>query len=277
LSFSIFPKKAFIIFLAALLSKKSEPRYKYKRRPVMKNYRGIFSGTFGGFMKKNKPEKFFLPAVLFIVLLLFACSSKEVSEDTLLLYIRAAALYNEGKFNDAIVLLDGKENGGEIKNFIPAIVMRGKAHYFLGTLDEAENQFRRAIKLRPAQKEARLYLARVLQNKGDGKSAMMIVESLLADDPYDVRTLRLAAELTKNDEHGGKTASLSYLNRAVEAGSESAFVLLERARRNWINGKAEDALNDISGAKTLTGIDTPLYRVIDNLEKTIKQGVVNEK
>jgi tetratricopeptide (TPR) repeat protein len=241
---------------------------------MAKNYRIAFRACFGGSMKKNRIEKFLLASALFITPVLFSCSAEKVSDDVLLLYIRASALYNEGKFNDAITMLSDKE----IKNFVPAIILRGKAHYFLGTLDEAEHQFRRALKLRPAQKEASLYLARVLQGRGDGKSAQAIVESLLADDPYDLRTLRLAAELTKHDERGGEAASLSYLNRAVEASSESALVLLERARRNWISGKAEDALNDISGAKILVGNNTPLYRVIDNLEKTIKQrGAANEK
>jgi tetratricopeptide (TPR) repeat protein len=228
-------------------------------------------------MKSSKTKKYVLSSILLVVSLLGSCSLKEVSEETLLLYVRASALYNEGKFNDAILMLDDKESGREIKNFVPAIIMRGKAHYFLGALDDAEKQFRRAIKLRPSQKEASLYLSRTLQSRGDGKSALAIIESLLTDDPYDLRTLRLAAELTKNDERNGEAASLSYLNRAVEAGSESALVLLERARRNWISGNVDDAFIDISSAKSLAGINTSLYRVIDNLEKTIKQGVVHEK
>jgi tetratricopeptide (TPR) repeat protein len=95
-----------------------------------------------------------------IVPLLFSCSLKEAGEETLLLYIKAAALYSEGKFNDALAVLETPENGKEIKSFVPAIVLRGKVHYFPGAFHEAENQFRMALKLRPAQKEASLYLAR---------------------------------------------------------------------------------------------------------------------
>jgi tetratricopeptide (TPR) repeat protein len=173
-------------------------------------------------------------------------------------------------------MLNDKETKREIKDFIPAIILCGKAQYFLGEYADAEENFRKALKIRPSQKEASLYLARVLQNKGDGKQAIKIVESLLADDPFDVRTLHLASELTKNDEQNGDAASLAYLKRAAEAGSESALVLLERARRSWINGNAEQALNDISGAKALVAIDSSLFRVLNNLEKTIKKGKNND-
>jgi hypothetical protein len=99
---------------------------------------------------------------------------------------------------------------------------------------------------------------------------------MLGDDPYDVRTLRLAAEITKADGQGGGATSIAYLNRAAEAvssaGSESALVLLERSRRSWMNGKTEQALEDIYGAKTLVSKDSAIYTAINNLEKVIIAG-----
>jgi predicted Zn-dependent protease len=214
-----------------------------------------------------------------VVLFSVSCSSKEISDDGLLVYIKASSFYNEGKFKEAIAFLDDEsnhQNHRELKRFVPAMVLRGKANYFLNEFDEAENYLRMALKKRPAQKDASLFLARALQGKGESEAALNVVEDMLGDDPYDVRTLRLAAEITKSDGQSGGATSIAYLNRAAEAvssaGTESALVLLERSRRSWMNGKSEQALEDIYGAKTLVSKDSAIYMAIDNLEKIIIAG-----
>ncbi|MDR2865524.1 MAG: tetratricopeptide repeat protein [Spirochaetaceae bacterium] len=225
------------------------------------------------FFLKHIPKLY----IIFGTLLSFSCSSKEIDEDTLLVYVRAVSLYNEGKFKESILMLDGAEGGAKkTDGFVPALVLRGKAHYFSGASASAENDFRHALKIRPAHKEASLYLARILHGRGEKEAAMELVQSLLTDDPYDVIALRLASELTKDDPQG-EAVSFSYLNRAVEAGSQSAAAFLERARINWINGRIEDALHDINAAKALVNAGSVLYRVIDNLEKTIKKGIPHEE
>lgn len=201
-----------------------------------------------------------------------SCSKDEkIPEDVLLTYVRASSLYSGGKFKEAVAILDEKENAKSFANFIPALIVKGKAKYFLGEIDSAEKDFSAVLKKQPYHTDAGLFSARILREKGDKPAALRLVERMLSNDPADVRVLRFAAELTKDDERGS-AQSLSYLNRAAEAGTESAIVLIERARRHWIAGRVDDAMNDIQGARALTGEDSPLRKVISGLEASIMGG-----
>lgn len=205
---------------------------------------------------------------------LTGCAPAPVAEKTLRLYIRGAALFSEGKYQDCAALLSGKDDEAALNSFVPALTLRGKARYFLGEAERAEDDFNRVLKKEPGQTDALLYRARILREKADNAGALRLVERLLAADPYDARALRLASELTKTG--GNDAVSLAYLDRAVEAGTESALALLERARRRWVSGRPDEALADVRGAKALTGKESALYRVIANLEKTISGGKSNE-
>lgn len=198
-------------------------------------------------------------------LVLAACSGEDTgSEAELVLYVRAKALYDEGRFAETIQLL-AKET------FIPSQVLRGKAFFFSDDRENAERQFRAVLKKRPSAVEASIYLARVLREKGEGGAAEKIVNQILSDDPQNIRALRLAADLQKDKGPEHSAQALVYLDRAVEASMETAMAILERARHNWLLGKDAEALADLAGAKTLFPPDTPALKVVDNLQSTIKE------
>jgi len=198
-----------------------------------------------------------------IVILILVSCAKTPDTETIRLYIRATEAYASGKFPETRGILD-KE-----KKFAPALVLRAKAEYFSGDFDNAEKTCRTAIRRRPSSFEAKLFLARILREKDDIKSAVQLTESLLADNPQDIRTLRLAAELAgkngKNDE------AAAFLDRAAEFSAESALVLLDRARLRWTAGKGKEALEDLERARSMLPWDTPLLRTIVNLEKIISE------
>jgi len=193
-------------------------------------------------------------------------NTKSPDTETIRLYVRASDAYAQGRFTETADLLQ-KQN-----KFPPALILRAKAEYFSDNFDKAEKTCRRALKLRPSMLEANLYLARILREKGDLAGAEAVIESLLADNPQDIRALRLAAELaTDNKKYDD---AVIYLDRAVEFSAESAMALLDRARLRWTVGRSTEsltkALEDLSRAKAMLPWDTPLLRSILNLEKTIK-------
>jgi tetratricopeptide (TPR) repeat protein len=200
-------------------------------------------------------------AVLCAVFCAASCI-KSPDTETIRLYIRASDAYAQKQFAEVIQLLQ-KQN-----KFPPALILRAKAEYFFGDFDKAEKSCRRAVKLRPSLLEANLYLARIFREKGDFAGAETVMESLLADNPQDIRALRLAAELAS--DKGKYDEAVIFLDRAAEFSAESAMVLLDRARLRWVAGKGEEALEDLSRAKAMLPWDTPLLRSISNLEKTIK-------
>jgi tetratricopeptide (TPR) repeat protein len=197
-----------------------------------------------------------------IGLVLASCFSGE-DKEILMLYARAQKSYQEGNFSETAKILAGA------RNFVPALVLRGKGEYFSGDSEAAEASFRRARKLNPASAEAGLYLGRILRERGDLTGAGNLSESLLSDDPLDPRVLRFAAELA--GESGRMDSALAYLDRAAEASAESALVFVDRARARWTAGRGKEALEDLEKARILLPWDTPLARSIQNLESTIKE------
>jgi tetratricopeptide (TPR) repeat protein len=201
-------------------------------------------------------------AAIFCALGLASCFSGP-GDKTLVTYTLARNAYREGNFSETRTLLAG------IRDFAPALALKGKAEYFLGDLGAAEDSFRRARELNPSFAEAGLYLGRCLREKGDRAGAEALVESLLAADPLNLRFLRLAADLAR--EGGREDSALSYLDQAVEASAEAAMVFVDRARARWIAGRGGEALEDLAKARVLLPWDTPLSRSIQSLETVIRE------
>jgi tetratricopeptide (TPR) repeat protein len=207
----------------------------------------------------KKPHLWYCAVCAAAVLL----SCKAVDEQTLIQYARAGDLYRQGRFADTSELLAG------VKKFPPALSLRGKAEYFSGDLDKAELYCRRAVRYRPTAFEAKLYLARILREKGDVQGAEKLAFDLLADNPYEIRTLRFAAALAR--QQGKLHEAQSLLDQAAELSAESAMVLLERARMHWTAGRSEQALEDLERANAMLPWDTPLAKSIKQLESIIME------
>jgi len=197
------------------------------------------------------------------VILAFVSCGNTPSLETIRMYVRASEAYAEGRFAETADILHGE------KKFHPALVLRAKAEFFSGDIEKAEKTCRRALKARPSSLEAKLYLARILREKGDAVGAAAEAQSMLADNPQDIRALRFAAEIA--GETGKFDEAAILLDRAAEYSAESAMVLLDRARLRWTAGRGAEALEDLSRARAMLPWDTPLMRSILNLENTIKE------
>jgi tetratricopeptide (TPR) repeat protein len=195
-------------------------------------------------------------------LLALSCSLSP-GEEELRRYVNGSELYGQGRFAEAVDVL------GEPGRFPPALVLRAKAEYFSGNLEGAEKSCRLALRRRPGAVEARFYLARILREQGDAPRAKKALETLLADDPGNIRALRLAAELAAGEGKSAEAAAL--LDRAAELSAESAMVFLDRARLRWIAGRGGGALDDLGRARALFPWDGPVARSIEQLESRIKE------
>jgi len=200
-----------------------------------------------------------------ITVLLGSCGGRKADTQTLRLYANAHELYSRGQFPETTEALNG------VTNFPPALTLRAKAEYFSGDLDRAEGSFKQAIRLRPGNFEAKLYLARIFRDRGEGDKAMEFVQSLLADNPSELRVLRLAASLAL--EQGDPAAASALLDRAADATADGAMILLDRARLRWIAGNGGAALEDLARAKAMLPWETPVARSIDQLESRITEAM----
>ena len=212
-----------------------------------------------------------MKALMFTVIALLAAScsllgnAQSADPQTLRLYANAHELYLRRQFSEAAELLEG------VKKFPPALTLKAKAEYFSGDLGKAEKTFRQAIKHRPGNFEAKLYLVRILRDRDDGEKAQRAAESLLADNPHDVRLIRLAANLAM--ELGDPARASVLLDQAAELTADGALVLLDRARLRWIAGKGSEALEDLARARAMLPWDTPVARSIVQLENRILEAM----
>ncbi|MDR1788444.1 MAG: tetratricopeptide repeat protein [Treponema sp.] len=212
--------------------------------------------------------------VFLLWFLLAACSPRPVDEETLRLYAEASKAYGEHRYVDVIDTLDGKGD------FVPALVLKGKAEYFEGKLEAAVKTLTRARRLSPGGTEAALFLARTLRDQGKGTEAQAIVDEVLRDDPNDMRALRFSALLAGERGPAGEAAKAALLDRAAGAAGEAALVFLDRAKLRWTGGRGLEALEDLRKAKAILrgsdsgsdGHGTPgIIASIERLEQTIRE------
>jgi len=194
-----------------------------------------------------------------------SCVSPVPNDETIRLYTRSQEVYREGRFSEAAGMLSVE------KNFLPALVLKGKAEYLSGDPAAAEKSLRRVLSLKPQHAEASLFLARLLRENGNKKESQKLIETVLADNPMDLRALRFAAELARERGAPGEAASAVFLDRAVEASAEAALVFLDRARQRWIGGNSSGALEDLGRARALLSQDGPVFNAVEKLESLIRE------
>jgi tetratricopeptide (TPR) repeat protein len=211
------------------------------------------------------------PALISSVLVfaVFSCKAKTTDEETLLRYAQSSAEYSRGNFEKVAVMLAGSSR------FAPALVLRGKALYFSGGLDEAEQSLRRALKYNPRSAEASLFLARILREQGREDEARETSELLIRDNPQDTRALRLSADLAL--QRGDTEDAAALLDRAVEASAETALVFIDRARLRWSGGNGAGALEDLGRAEALLPSNSYMSRSIGELRFRIASAVRPEE
>lgn len=184
----------------------------------------------------------------------------DVSPELLKRYGRLVTSYSAGRF-EAVV----QESQG-MGTFFPALVLRGKALFFLGKVDEAEGIFTEVLRRRPHNVEGTLFMARIWGDRGQREKARGLLERLLVEDPDNVRALLMAATLEGPDGE----AQGSLLDRAVAALSEGALVFIDRGRLRWRRGDGSGALADLRTAKALLPPQSALQKSIGTLESLIQ-------
>jgi tetratricopeptide (TPR) repeat protein len=214
-------------------------------------------------------ERDYIPVkttALFFILCaaLVSCAKDRADDETLILYAKASSAYTKGNYDESSELL------AAAKNFVPALVLRGKALYFCGDDAGAESSLRKALRLNPSSAEASFFLARLLRDSGRDGEARLRAEALIRDNPQDIRALRLASDLAAAG--GDSESAAAFLDQAVEASAESALAFIDRARLRWVGGNGEGALEDLRKAETLLPWDTALSRSIKELRFLIASG-----
>jgi tetratricopeptide (TPR) repeat protein len=209
-------------------------------------------------MKKTLIGK--ITALLFAAACIVSCV-KANDEEAWLLYGKAAAAYSHGRFEESAELLEKQGS------FLPSKTLRAKSLYFCNRVEEAERLLRGILRRNRGSAEAALFLARILREQGKDDEARKITETLLRDNPQDIRALRLASDLA--GKRGDAENAEAFLDRAAEASAETALVFVDRAKLRWNAGNGTGALEDLKRAELLLPWHTSLGRGIKSLRTAI--------
>lgn len=199
-------------------------------------------------MKRNEIFRcyVFFACVVISVAMLASCNA---GGNKLLLetYISAMDAYEKNDLDDSQQLLNKCLKLDS--SFAPAHVLLGKIVFMKDDPKTAALHFRKALKKQPSFIDARIWLVRSLRLQGEKAEADGLLDSILADDPFNASALRLKAGMAS--ELGDIAGAARYLERAVSGLSESATVFIDRANLLWIAGKKELALQDLRTAQML--------------------------
>ena len=99
----------------------------------------------------------------------------------------------------------------------------GREYLATGVLDDAESTFRKILLSTPDDIIARTSLAQTLQQKGDLRSALIVLEQARPQHSHNLELLVMLAEL--NDKLGNKTAAYDNLSLVLKSHPQNIFAL----------------------------------------------------
>ena len=203
--------------------------------------------------------------VVLVVAVLSSACNRTTNERVVGAYIEAAAAYDAGKLESS--LASAKKTLAMDTAFLPALVLVGKASYFLDDDTAAIAALERGVKLSPRSGEAALWLSRAYRAIGRIEDATRTCEILLSSDPANMAALRLAADLAL--DAGNTAEAYGFLDRAIAAAAEAGLAFADRAALRWASGDREGTFDDLAAAIAVLPRDTVAYKAALELRKSI--------
>lgn len=199
-----------------------------------------------------------------------SCAPNAPGDKALLSYAKASAALEDGNFAQARAMAGKlrKQNPG----FRQAAMLEAKAAWYSGDATGSAALFRKLV---GGDSVSFLWLARALRSAKDGAGAKKAIESALAADPDDPRSLRLASLIAQDSGDGA--ASKAYLDRALQSGIELALAYLDRAKIYWAAGEGQKAIGDLEAARALLPAGSSTRGVVETLMDTIQKSGARKK
>ncbi len=160
--------------------------------------------------------------------------------------LQGFALFFKKQYGDAITPLQRsllqQPNAG-------TYYILGLAHYYRNEVEQAINQFQKALDLQPAFTRARVHLALVLLNKKMADEAIREAKKVLSQDDEDALAHNIvgSAYLLK----GNYSEGLAELNRALELDPSLADVHIKKGLVAMKQGMSQEAESELAAAVRL--------------------------
>ncbi|MGH8218578.1 MAG: XrtA/PEP-CTERM system TPR-repeat protein PrsT [Steroidobacteraceae bacterium] len=159
-------------------------------------------------------------------------------------------LLDESQPQQALELINAHQGGAVRDERLPSV--RGRALLALGKLDEAQAALGQALALDPADTQARIALATLLERRGDTGSAKATLDRAVAEAPGDFWAhFALGSWYARNrrvgDAHGEFSRALELAHAGNIAGSEPDF---DELRALAALADTELTAGNLSSAKT---------------------------
>jgi tetratricopeptide (TPR) repeat protein len=181
-------------------------------------------------------------------------------------YVQAREAYCRGDVSRVIQILETEEKLRE--TFSPASVLMGKALFFQGRIEEAEDVWKGTLDRRPWNQEARKWLARLYLQEDQGKEAEQVCIPALSEDPEDPELLILVgkARLIQGDV----ARALEYFGKGESCFQRLAEGPLELAELYRGFGMRERSMEKLELALALLGKESSIRRSVEETLKVLR-------
>ena len=181
-------------------------------------------------------------------------------------YVEARESYCKGDVSGVVQILETEQKLRE--SFAPASVLMGKALFFQGRIEEAEDVWKSTLDRCPWNQEARKWLARLYLQEDQGKKAEQACIHALVEDPEDPELLILVgkARLIQGDVAG----ALEYFGKGESCFQRLAEGPLELADLYWGFGMRERSMEKLELALALLGKESSIRRSVEETLKVLR-------
>ncbi|OHD19262.1 MAG: hypothetical protein A2087_09590 [Spirochaetes bacterium GWD1_61_31] len=185
-------------------------------------------------------------------------SGKDLTART---YLSALQAYENQEFDQALRL--AREAQGQDKSFAPAYNLAGRVLYTQSDFEGAAREFRRAFDLQNSSVDTRIWLARALVALEASDEALVVLNTVLADEDTNPAALRMLSKMAI--ERGETAESLYLLEQAIMGQGELGLIFMDRAELLWAAGKNAAAIDDIQIALKLLPSESRLWSAANEL------------
>lgn len=187
----------------------------------------------------------------------------EDPKDSEALYLLAYSQYTLDRDEQALATcLEGMNLGDSLEDFYS---LRGKIHFSLDQLPEAEECFLEALRLDPSNAAILANYGYLMLRTGHEKKAAKLIEEALRIDPEDPAVLHYAFYyfLAKNKKHEEMAALSDY----IQVASNEVGILVKAGTADLVRGNTREAREKFRQAYVLDPKNKSILETLESLDE----------
>ncbi len=203
--------------------------------------------------------------ILYFIFILASCSSG-TGADIVLKYKTAKNLYVKGEMEESVSVLSEIEKTDP--DFLPALFLSGRIHYFMNKSETAEIKWKEVLKRNRNHIQAGKWLIKLYISENRINEAEVLLFRMFKLSSEDPELMILAGKLNKNRKK--YLEAIEYYKKAFLFEDKLIDAHLDTAEIYSLFGLKEKSLIQLEKAAEIGGKGHELYKPVKSLIRNIK-------